>query len=213
MLLIFPSDFAIGLSVLHTIYRSFSFSCSPLGNQKRATIIRLLFLRSWSKPHISSFSFFSLLPSVAALHKLSIGRWNLPAPRGIRNDFSNAQVTWSRLCPGWNSVCWINETNPYSSLCPRGSWRALWPVLAALPEVLLSEGFSLSNGVDLINFEETGFPLHAKGRVSKDLKQHVSRSETCFWMEDNSYKPWCAQIWEKSKMRLKRNQEKSAFIA
>lgn len=69
MLLIFPSNFAIGFSALRTIYRSFFFSCSPLGNQKWATVIRLLFLRSWSKPDTSSFLILSTLSPVAVVYK------------------------------------------------------------------------------------------------------------------------------------------------
>lgn len=125
MLLIFPSVFAIGFSVLHTIYRSFPFSCSPLGNQKRATIIRLLFLRrSRSKPHISFF--FSFLLSVAAMHKLSISRWNLPALhmafvmisvmlRWHDPDFALGEILFAELMKQIPTPCCVQEV--HGGLC------------------------------------------------------------------------------------------------
>lgn len=138
MLLIFPSNFAIGFSVLQTIYRSFFFSCSPLGNQKWATVIRLLFLRSWSKPDTSSFLILSPLSPCCCCIQGETFLLHLCC-----NDSGNAQVMWCQICPGWNLLCWINEINSSSSLHPRVSWRALWHVLSAQLEVLLSEGFSL----------------------------------------------------------------------
>lgn len=143
MLLIFPSNFAIGFSVLQAIYRFFFFSCSPLGNQKWATVIRLLFLRSWSKPDISFFLLLSPPSPCCCCVQASFSRRDLPAPRGAVMIL--VMLRWCEAEFALGEILFAELMNSSSSLRPRVSQRALWPVLSAQLEVHLSEGFSLGD--------------------------------------------------------------------
>ena len=146
MLLIFPSNLAIGFSVLQTIYRSFFFSCFPfgkseMGNSNQTSIFKELIETRYFlfSPSFPSFPLLLFCTGFLWQARPSCSAW-------CCNDSGNAQVRWCRICYESNHVCWINVINSSSSsLRPRVSQRALWPVLSAQPEVHLSEGFSLGD--------------------------------------------------------------------
>lgn len=174
MLLIFPSNFAIGFSVLQTIYR-FLFSCSPLRNQKWAKVIRLLYLRSWSKPDISSFLHLSP-PSLCywSVHA-SFGNWDL-APCGAVTILVTLRWRDSEFALGELLFAELMK----QILLP--------PCIQELPKAPCDQFHPPSLGStfqrrlmsDLIHLQGTGFPLppHISGRVSKGFRQCTARSET-----------------------------------
>lgn len=216
MLLIFRSNFAIGFCVLQTIYR-FLFSWSPLRNQKWAKVIRLLYLRSWSKPDISSFLHLSP-PSLCcwSVHT-SFGRWDLASCRALAilvtlswcdSEFALGELLFPEL------MKWILPP-PCIYEFPKGPCDQFHP---------LSLGCTFQRAsvleIDFWSDPPTrhwvSFALHASGKVSKGFRPGVRQTELLLWKENYSNEPCGPRIWERPKprecnLRLREIRTSSAF--